>query len=105
MHWWYVVILCAKLSYCYYLIMRLCLLCIVCFLFVRRPPRSTLTDTLFPYTTLFLSHHNGYPPAPRLQYHGYLGRSLVSAINDKIYVGRNQIAHIDRKSTRLNSSH
>src|SRR3546814_8413877 len=26
------------------------------FLMVRRPPRSTRTDTLFPYTTLFLSH-------------------------------------------------
>src|SRR3546814_13601300 len=25
------------------------------FLMVRRPPRSTLTDTLFPYTTLFRS--------------------------------------------------
>src|SRR3546814_13538935 len=25
------------------------------FLIVRRPPRSTRTDTLFPYTTLFLS--------------------------------------------------
>src|SRR3546814_1438151 len=25
------------------------------FLMIRRPPRSTLTDTLFPYTTLFLS--------------------------------------------------
>src|SRR3546814_10489373 len=23
---------------------------------IRRPPRSTRTDTLFPYTTLFLSH-------------------------------------------------
>src|SRR3546814_15053758 len=27
----------------------------VCFLMLRRPPRSTLTDTLFPYTTLFRS--------------------------------------------------
>src|SRR3546814_9077745 len=29
----------------------------VCFFFlmIRRPPRSTLTDTLFPYTTLFRS--------------------------------------------------
>src|SRR3546814_12489426 len=27
----------------------------VCFLMIRRPPRSTLTDTLFPYTTLFRS--------------------------------------------------
>src|SRR3546814_14637457 len=25
------------------------------FLMIRRPPRSTLTDTLFPYTTLFRS--------------------------------------------------
>src|SRR3546814_13419525 len=27
----------------------------VCFLMIRRPPRSTRTDTLFPYTTLFRS--------------------------------------------------
>src|SRR3546814_7865890 len=26
-----------------------------CFVMIRRPPRSTRTDTLFPYTTLFLS--------------------------------------------------
>src|SRR3546814_3708716 len=26
-----------------------------CFLMIPRPPRSTLTDTLFPYTTLFRS--------------------------------------------------
>src|SRR3546814_10370390 len=25
---------------------------------IRRPPRSTLTDTLFPYTTLFRSSHD-----------------------------------------------
>src|SRR3546814_2398418 len=29
---------------------------IVFFLMIRRPPRSTRTDTLFPYTTLFRSH-------------------------------------------------
>src|SRR3546814_9389652 len=29
---------------------------------IRRPPRSTRTDTLFPYTTLFRSH---VPAAPR----------------------------------------
>src|SRR3546814_8699561 len=28
---------------------------------IRRPPRSTRTDTLFPYTTLFRSH-GGRPP-------------------------------------------
>src|SRR3546814_15435725 len=29
------------------------------FLMIRRPPRSTRTDTLFPYTTLFRSIPNG----------------------------------------------
>src|SRR3546814_16094713 len=34
--------------------------CLVFFLMILRPPRSTRTDTLFPYTTLFRSfgtHH------------------------------------------------
>src|SRR3546814_10819773 len=30
---------------------------------IRRPPRSTRTDTLFPYTTLFRSHGKSSPPA------------------------------------------
>src|SRR3546814_10493646 len=30
-----------------------------CFLMIRRPPRSTRTDTLFPYTTLFRSAGGG----------------------------------------------
>src|SRR3546814_11050196 len=42
----------------------MCLL-VYCFLFfflmIRRPPRSTRTDTLFPYTTLFRSQ----PPSVR----------------------------------------
>src|SRR3546814_13457977 len=29
------------------------------FLMIRRPPRSTRTDTLFPYTTLFRSRRRG----------------------------------------------
>src|SRR3546814_5771508 len=29
--------------------------CVIFFLMIRRPPRSTRTDTLFPYTTLFRS--------------------------------------------------
>src|SRR3546814_3673553 len=47
------------------LLFLLCLICICCvyvflvfiffFLMIRRPPRSTRTDTLFPYTTLFRS--------------------------------------------------
>src|SRR3546814_12041882 len=40
------------------------------FLMIRRPPRSTRTDTLFPYTTLFRSSHRRLVPldaAPRAQ--------------------------------------
>src|SRR3546814_11330937 len=33
----------------------LCLINLLFFLMIRRPPRSTRTDTLFPYTTLFRS--------------------------------------------------
>src|SRR3546814_19515292 len=36
-----------------------CCMGFVFFLMIRRPPRSTRTDTLFPYTTLFLSHSDG----------------------------------------------
>src|SRR3546814_13172632 len=46
----------------YYILVMLLfpvLLFFVVFLMIRRPPRSTRTDTLFPYTTLFRSH----PPA------------------------------------------
>src|SRR3546814_6525327 len=32
------------------------------FLMIRRPPRSTRTDTLFPYTTLFRSPEDGGSP-------------------------------------------
>src|SRR2546429_2482867 len=51
---------------------------------IRRPPRSTL----FPYTTLFRSHH-GDLAAQHAGAHGRDGRHHG----------------VDRKSTRLNSSH
>src|SRR3546814_13480836 len=42
----------------------------VCFLMIRRPPRSTRTDTLFPYTTLFRSaeadDEEARPPAEQI---------------------------------------
>src|SRR3546814_7282225 len=42
---------------------------------LRRPPRSTRTDTLFPYTTLFRSWRRG--PAHRLRYFlGFKAQSL-----------------------------
>src|SRR3546814_8204360 len=37
------------------------------FLMIRRPPRSTRTDTLFPYTTLFRSPDPPPPCRPRLR--------------------------------------
>src|SRR3546814_19386037 len=33
----------------------ICMFCLIFVLMIRRPPRSTRTDTLFPYTTLFRS--------------------------------------------------
>src|SRR3546814_3757173 len=45
-HCSYVCFMCVVFLWCY----------IICFfLMIRRPPRSTRTDTLFPYTTLFRS--------------------------------------------------
>src|SRR2546429_6082755 len=59
---------------------------------IRRPPRSTL----FPYTTLFRS----VPPAA----HQILLRNLLRGRNEGGNV-HHEIAALDRKSTRLNSSH
>src|SRR3546814_14388005 len=47
------------------------LITLIFFFIIRRPPRSTRTDTLFPYTTLFRSDQVRAPrpwpdPAPRL---------------------------------------
>src|SRR3546814_14349673 len=79
------------------------------FLMIRRPPRSTRTDTLFPYTTLFRSGLIVEMPvldnalevaivafAPLL----LTARALPFAVSGVRFAkGR------DRKSTRLNSSH
>src|SRR3546814_11690408 len=40
-----------------YCTVHICTLSCFFFLMIRRPPRSTRTDTLFPYTTLFRSRH------------------------------------------------
>src|SRR3546814_5071110 len=40
------------------------------FLMIRRPPRSTRTDTLFPYTTLFRSEDRRQRLAAREPRHG-----------------------------------
>src|SRR3546814_20874866 len=80
-------------------------------LMILRPPRSTLTDTLFPYTTLFRSRigsaadaaaaeadFSGSPPPPRRTSTDRPDPPVRSA-PDREPPGS------DRKSTRLNSSH
>src|SRR3546814_2117334 len=125
-------------------------------LMIRRPPRSTRTDTLFPYTTLFRSGHvprtaadflSFVHPADRervaalyrdlersprdyeIEYHVVCGDGSVryfheigeidheAATRSPSYTGtmqditaRRQLQEemhqaLDRKSTRLNSSH
>src|SRR3546814_1424805 len=116
---------------------------------IRRPPRSTRTDTLFPYTTLFRSaragRHRGARDEDRcrhLRLHqrecgnrkamsAFSPREIVSEL-DRYIIGQHDAKravaialrnrwrrqqldetlreevlpkNIDRKSTRLNSSH
>src|SRR3546814_4740488 len=43
---------------------------------IRRPPRSTRTDTLFPYTTLFRSGDTAVILAPRRSHEAAIGLSF-----------------------------
>src|SRR3712207_8814400 len=75
---------------------------------IRRPPRSTL----FPYTTLFRSHKgpcviidvgaNVSPKPSHLFAYGVMGSIFAKHILQR---ERPTIGLLDRKSTRLNSSH
>src|SRR3546814_6528178 len=58
------------------------------FLMIRRPPRSTRTDTLFPYTTLFRS-----PVIER-------GRGVLRALSRRRLFGVRQGAHLCRGGDR-----
>src|SRR3546814_19800722 len=96
---------------------------------IRRPPRSTRTDTLFPYTTLFRSRRDAPAVAGIAQFAGQV--EAVGDVETERAIGRiafemqprgrdiarrrigerrrarrrhREIA-VDRKSTRLNSSH
>src|SRR3546814_21010498 len=97
---------------------------------IRRPPRSTRADTLFPYTTLFRSVGDLVIPASTLQgvepdparapsmideYPVTFiaaalaeGRSTFRGLEELRVKESDRIATMaagDRKSTRLNSSH
>src|SRR3546814_20534273 len=99
------------------------------FLMIRRPPRSTRTDTLFPYTTLFRSLvEAGVPLVPpcgrcafcrdrkilpprldQIHFQGIDRRWLPSrgqrGLGPGISILNPAKDDGDRKSTRLNSSH
>src|SRR3546814_18667190 len=82
--------------------------CFFYFLMIRRPPRSTRTDTLFPYTTLFRSRAQGAAAAgPRAHPPGRerSRRDPVDARVRRVAGAGGQSGAADRKSTRLNSSH
>src|SRR3546814_15612970 len=93
------------------------------FLMIRRPPRSTRTDTLFPYTTLFRSPGVGlggdvHGEADEFAQHRQrrAGRARGVAAASRVAVPHadeenlllregDLVVGVDRKSTRLNSSH
>src|SRR2546430_6893211 len=64
------------------------------FLMIRRPPRSTL----FPYTTLFRSPPRRPTPRPRSP-----SRWIIRTL--RTWTCSSYGRAVDRKSTRLNSSH
>src|SRR3546814_19663565 len=85
------------------------------FLMIRRPPRSTRTDTLFPYTTLFRSLDDdaelGFQArcvavavvafGQRLRFQPPRQAIVRLAADPRV----ERVVRRDRKSTRLNSSH
>src|SRR3546814_20027583 len=93
------------------------------FLMNRRPPRSTRTDTLFPYTTLFLSplvqRNDERMNQDRQDRPGkdqilplcrqHLQADAEAGKNEREFAdlgeARRHSESRDRKSTRLNSSH
>src|SRR3546814_11536701 len=105
--------------------MRSVVVCFFFFLRIRRPPRSTRTDTLFPYTTLFrskttvaeaLAAYVGAPPGARIVESDRIRKAMHGVpvetrlpekayrpeVSERVY---RELARRDRKSTRLNSSH
>src|SRR3546814_19098332 len=84
------------------------------FLMIRRPPRSTRTDTLFPYTTLFRSVRREIEEQATVD----TIRARAIAVYSADVLNKRSLITVesaetrgdprrdrDRKSTRLNSSH
>src|SRR3546814_14654029 len=94
----------------------------VSFLMIRRPPRSTRTDTLFPYTTLVRSDAETMDVV-EMMLGGLVNKAVVAALNLQggrtvgltgkdggmiraraMKIAGPELGQVDRKSTRLNSS-
>src|SRR3546814_18374784 len=58
------------------------------FLMIRRPPRSTRTDTLFPYTTLFRSHQVARDLQALLHAAREVFRPVVDAAEVELHLGQ-----------------
>src|SRR3546814_13944470 len=89
------------------------------FLMIRRPPRSTRTDTLFPYTTRFRSTRL-WPVSRKNLPKQFLALAGKGTLFQQTIARTRQLPEVaapivvasedhrflaDRKSTRLNSSH
>src|SRR3546814_18675891 len=87
---------------------------LIFFLMIRLPPRSTRTDTRFPYTTLFrsiefLEHTAETVPMDDRSFDTVVTTWTRCSVPD-IAVALREMRRVlkpggDRKSTRLNSSH
>src|SRR3546814_10231932 len=84
-----------------------CLCLVFLFLMIRRPPRSTRTDTLFPYTTLFrsipLTQANRWrnnPPSVT----GIIGRPSNSRLTRPLAPSVLHTSHAAADATRITRS-
>src|SRR3546814_10491390 len=77
--------------------------CFFFFLMIRRPPRSTRTDTLFPYTTLFRSVLPGSSPCGRtnLRIKGWMGRADQTTKVRGMFVHPGQVAEVARRHPEI----
>src|SRR3546814_18183395 len=79
-------------------------LSLIFFLMIQRPPRTTRTDTLFPYTTLFRSvdrnretgeYDDAGVTAGLFMYPVLMAADILLFNAHKVPVGRDQVQHIE----------
>src|SRR3546814_596954 len=69
---------------------------------IRRPPRSTRTDTLFPYTTLFRSLDGSAGVLPYVtSKHALVGMTKVAALEAARHGVRVNSVHLSPVNTRM----